>query len=110
MPFTDKASYVAWRSTWRAAYAQLSQDIRDVKFAVRYSQIAHPRTAENDARFDAVAPKCCWKGQKGSFLPHWVLQGLKADARSMLAQRADSKVHAQLLYEAANAASEKKAA
>lgn len=29
--FTDRASYIAWRSEWRAEYAALSTEIRSLK-------------------------------------------------------------------------------
>lgn len=31
--FTDRASYIAWRSEWRASYKALSQEIRSLKLA-----------------------------------------------------------------------------
>ena len=36
--FTDRLSYLAWRKEWKAAYKQISQDIRNSKAAYKVQQ------------------------------------------------------------------------
>lgn len=72
--FTDRASYIAFRTTWKADYKALSIEIRATKHAHKSAQRV------NDHR---EANKTLWR-----------LQTLKSDANASLQQLADAKIQA----------------
>lgn len=72
--FTDRASYLTWRTAWKENYRQLTQDIRDAK-----KERKNP-----DASCRASAQYSCWR--------------LRAQATAMLEQRKASKIEAQKQY------------
>lgn len=71
-PFTDRASYIMWRAGWRAAYAELSNTIRETKKEIR-------ETMQN-------------KGYAGMLQTRLIV--LKASATEKLEERAASKAEA----------------
>jgi hypothetical protein len=72
--FTNKETYLAYRSNWKAEYKTLSQEIRALKTQMRES------------------------GHKITWTEFSQLMKLKAKAQSMLEERAESKVEAQRQY------------
>jgi len=94
--FTNKETYLAYRSNWKAEYKQLSQQIRDYKFMNWFMSLRLPEriTPQNQARFDKL------KAQYGSRF--YYIEPLKAKARQMLEERKASKVEAQRQYLAAH--------
>mgnify|MGYP007020385529 CR=1 FL=1 len=77
--FTDRASYIAWRSEWRASYAALSEQIRLLKLASKSG------TQEELSRAQSK------------------LSRKSAEATAMLKQRAKSKALSAAQREAAQA-------
>lgn len=77
--FTDRASYIAWRSEWRASYAALSEQIRSLKLASKSG------TQEELSRAQSK------------------LSRKSAEATAMLKQRAKSKALSAAQREAAQA-------
>lgn len=82
--FTTSAEYVAWRTEWRAAYAELSAEIRTAK---RTRSLAD-RAASKD-----------WANNWNSLIDAiWGLERLQRTAREALSTRAYSKERATELY------------
>jgi hypothetical protein len=77
--FTNKAEYLTWRSQWKAEYAALSNEIREVK----------KDRKSKDKHIQSCAQVDCWR--------------LRIKATKMLEERKKSKVLAQSQYLAAKA-------
>jgi len=75
--FTNKAEYLAWRTEWRAQYAELSENIREQKLSRK----------DKDALIRASAQCFCWR--------------YRQEATALLELRKKSKVEAQRQYLAA---------
>jgi len=76
--FTDRETYIAWRSEWRGEYRLLSQDIRQTKLAIK-------------------------NGMRQGIPVHreqWDLTAKQAHATSMLEERVASKLEAGRQYQA----------
>jgi hypothetical protein len=78
--FTNKETYLAYRSEWKANYKNLSQEIRTLKADIRETQQA--------------------KGYAGSM--QYRLLKLRDEATAMIEERKASKVEAQRQYLAAH--------
>lgn len=101
--FNSKETYLAYRSEWKANYKQLSQQIRDFKFARWYQTLGEKRqTPEGDARLLKISNQY----KTNCFYVH----GLKIKATSMLAELKLAKEEAQRQYLAAKAEKEMVAA
>jgi hypothetical protein len=88
--FTDRASYLECRSQWRAAYAQLSQDIRDLKWCRKYAnQIGNPE------RYEAVKKRLA---TKWGFYPQSQAFALRGVATVMIEEYKAAKADCQRLY------------
>ncbi len=74
--FTNKETYLAYRSEWKAKYQALSQEIRELKTDINETQRA--------------------KGYAGSM--QYSLLKKRALATAMLEERKESKVEAQRQY------------
>lgn len=72
--FTDKPTYLAWRTAWKENYRELAAEIREYK-ATRKS---------TDAGLRSQAQYQCWR--------------LRQEAAEMLEQRKQSKIEAQRQY------------
>lgn len=90
--FTNKNEYLQYRKDWKANYKQLSQQIRNFKFAYWYQQPlrADRRTLELDARYERI----CKQYKTNCFYTY----GLKQKAKSMLAELKLAKQEAQRQY------------
>jgi len=90
--FTNKETYLAYRSEWKANYKELSQQIRDFRFANWYQQPLRPerRTPALDARYE----KICKQYKTNCFYTY----GLKKKATSMLMELKLAKQEAQRQY------------
>ena len=90
--FTNKETYLAYRSAWKANYKQLSQQIRDFKFAHWYQQPlrADRRIPALDARYEQI----CKQYKTNCFYTY----GLKQKATSMLVELKLAKQEAQRQY------------
>ena len=69
--FTDKSSYLAWRTAWRAHYAIISTEIREAKAGRKNEDEGFKRWCQGHA------------------------YQLRVEARGLMEQRALSKVEAQ---------------
>ena len=76
MKFTNKETYLAYRSEWKANYKNLSQEIRALKVEINETQRA--------------------KGYAGSM--QYQLLKLRKQATAMIEERKESKVEAQRQY------------
>ena len=76
LPFTDRASYIAWVKEWKANYKSLSEMIRQTKRDIRDTQ-----KAGNHA--------CSMQASR---------EYMRKRARDMLTERQESKVQAQAQY------------
>ena len=77
--FTTKAEYLVWRATWRAAYKELTKEIREAKVDRK----------SKDATIRSMAQYQCFS--------------LRKAATFMLEHRKNSKVEAQRQYLVAKA-------
>lgn len=92
--FTNKEEYLAYRSEWKDEYKQLSQHIKDFKFALWYQKLGDKRkTPLMKVRFEDIK-----KVYKTDFFYVW---GLKKRATSMLMELKHAKVEAQRQYKEA---------
>lgn len=97
--FTNKESYLHWAAEWKNTYAQLSDEIRRLKFA-RWCQ-AKPKDRVSEAqtaRYNLIAKD--YPSPYG-FYANSILQRKRAEATAMLELRKESKVRAQEQYLAA---------
>jgi hypothetical protein len=76
--FTDRATYLAFRKQWKINYAELSNEIRDTRAAIR--------TAYAEGR------------DTRAFALQSTKAGLRRDARYLLSDLADAKKEAQRQY------------
>lgn len=100
-PFHNRETYLAWAADWKRRYAELSAKIRVNKLHQRINQrqralgdvefARRPLPPHLARAWDAEYPENYWDG-------HWKWQ---ATAREMLVERHQSKVTAQLQWEAA---------
>src|SRR5689334_11154138 len=89
--FTNKETYLAYRSEWKAKYKELSQQIRDYKFCRWYSSLGQERqTPDMDGRFNDLMAKY------GNSV--YYVYPLKKRATSMLEELKLAKVEAQRQY------------
>jgi hypothetical protein len=97
--FTTKEEYLQYRKEWKENYKQLSQQIRDFKFARWYRSLGEKRrTPEGLARYQKIEAKY----KTNCFY----VRGLKVRATSMLAELKLAKEEAQRQYLAAKAQKE----
>ena len=78
--FTNKETYLAYRSNWKATYNKLSQEIRALKVSINETQRE--------------------KGYAGSM--QYQLLKLRKQATAMIEERKASKIEAQRQYVLAN--------
>lgn len=76
--FNDRATYLAARLAWKAAYANLSQEIRDTKADIKESY--------KSGKYDRAGYSQAEKAR------------LRIQAREMLEELAEAKVEAQRQY------------
>lgn len=100
-PFHDRETYLAWVAAWKRRYAELSAKIKVDKLHQRINQRLRslgeaefnrrPLPSHFAAAWHADYPENYWHGARS-----W-----QADARTLLHERHQSKVTAQLQWEAA---------
>lgn len=95
LTITDKASYLAWRTQWRAEYAALSTLIRKMKWARWFLASTSKKSEAQEARYKALAAK---RARKYGFHPAGQCCELAATATNMLEIRKLSKARAQEQY------------
>ena len=95
--FTNKETYLAYRSEWKANYKQLSQDIRDLKFCRAFPQanrFSDPG-GKNVERYREIENRLF---NNPNTCVEWKLAQAQAKATAMLEERKASKVEAQRQY------------
>ncbi len=100
--FNSKETYLAYRSAWKAAYKNLSTEIRLLRQADRYYQrkvFGHVALTVPEAACIATATKL---GGAGSYLYQRQLR--RTRATEMLAELKEAKLEAQHQYLARKAA------
>lgn len=98
--FNDKETYIAWRAEWRAAYKQLSKDIRDLKFAVAYEARICAKCDVPQAHVEAYGAikQRLGSGNGTPFYPLYIRDKYRAVAADMMIARQMSKEKAQANY------------
>ena len=95
--FNGREEYLAWRSAWRAAYAALTNQIRDIKFARHHSTVRLKTATEGvRARVAQIYSSDTVRRYGGADGACWELRG---QARAMLFVRKASKIEAQRQYQ-----------
>lgn len=89
--FTTKEEYLQYRKDWKEEYKQLSQHIRDFKFARWYQSLGEKRqNLDGDRRLEEIKKK-----YRTDYFGVW---GLKVKATSMLEELKFAKKEAQRQY------------
>jgi hypothetical protein len=96
--FTNKETYLAYRSAWKAEYKQLSQDIRDLKFCRAFPQANRFNNPYNVERYREIENRL-FKSCNTSV--EWQLAEKRNKAACMLEDLKEAKVKAQEQYLAA---------
>ena len=78
--FTDRVSYIAFRTTWKTDYKALSIEIRETKHTHKFNQRVNCHHVANKTLLR--------------------LQTLKSNANALLQQLADAKIQAAALRDA----------
>ena len=96
--FTNKETYLAYRSNWKAQYKELSQQIRDYKFCIWFVSLKREDriTPEREERFQKITAKY---GNR-----FYYVHSLKKQATAMLEELKEAKQEAQRQYLAEKAA------
>jgi len=96
MKFTNKETYLAYRSNWKAQYKAQSKLIRNAKFCNWFESLRREdRIAAAQARYDSISPK--------PNIPVYYMYREKKKATAMLAELKEAKQEAQRQYLAAKA-------
>lgn len=98
MTFNSKEEYIAWRTEWRANYAKLTQQIRDVKFCRWFADSVRGGVAMSEAQLAHYTQIANQHKTQYGFHPNAALKNLRARATAMLEDRKASKVAAQECY------------
>jgi hypothetical protein len=96
--FTNKESYLAYRSAWKAEYKQLSQDIRDLKFCRAFPRANRFNNPYNVERYREIEKRLF---NNPNTCVEWKLEQARAKATAMLEDLKEAKVKAQEQYLAA---------
>jgi hypothetical protein len=93
--FTNKETYLAYRSEWKAQYKQLSQDIRDLKFCRAFPQAKRFENPKNVERYREIEKRLF---NNANTCVEWKLEQYRNKATAMLEELKEAKVEAQHQY------------
>lgn len=96
--FTNKEEYLLWRKMWRARYAEITKDIRDLKLACRASESGIGRDKWTSRREHIVATIKRFTDPKTGYFQSQRLTRLQEEASYMMEWRKESKSLAQEQY------------
>jgi hypothetical protein len=96
--FETKEQYLAWRTEWRARYAELSKDIRALKLARRACASGLGRDRWTAQRPKIAATVKRFTDPKTGVFQWWTVWQLQEEARLMLEWRKAAKLRAQEQY------------
>lgn len=95
--FTNKETYLAYRSAWKAEYKQLSQDIRDLKFCRGFPQAKRFENyaGKNVERYREIEKRLF---NNVNTCVEWKLAEYRDKASAMMEDLKEAKVKAQEQY------------
>lgn len=93
--FTNKETYLAYRSNWKAEYKQLSQDIRDLKFCRSFPMANRFQNPKNVERYREIEKRLF---NNANTCVEWKLSEKRDKAFRMLEELKLAKQEAQRQY------------
>jgi hypothetical protein len=90
--FTNKETYLAYRSNWKSQYKELSTNIRNAKFCCWFTTLSNPEriTPELEKRYASLSK---WHGST-----RYGIMKDKTKATAMLEELKEAKQEAQRQY------------
>ena len=93
--FTNRETYLAYRSEWKAQYKQLSQDIRDLKFCRAFPQAKRFENPKNVERYREIEKRLF---NNPNTCVEWKLIKYRSKSTAMLVELKEAKIEAQRKY------------